>query len=177
MKRNSFYKTGSFTIYHCPDLQKVGCTSNFDKRRAQYPEGTKIEILEILQNVTGRDAGDREWTRANKFDYDRGRHYVLSGATAHTARTRTLGELGLKQVRAKQIDTLGAEGLSRVSKKRAENIATEGYRKIRQKQIETIGSEGLSAIAVHRWEKMDKETRPAIIWKGWETRRRNEEAA
>ena len=177
MKRNSFYKIGSFTIYHCPDLQKVGCTSNFCKRKAQYPEGTRIEVLEVLENVTERDAGDREWAWADKFDYDRGRHYVSSGATAHAARTKTLGEHRLKQSRRKQIETLGPDGLSHVSRKRAENIGPEGYKKIRQKQIETLGPEGLSAVATKRWEKIGKEDRSAVISKGWETRRRNKEAA
>lgn len=176
MKRNSLYKIGTFTIYHCPDLQKVGCTSNFAKRKAQYPEGTRIEVLEVLCGVTERDAGDCEWRWADKFDYDRGRHYVSSGATAHAARTRTLGEDGLKRARKKQIETLGAAGLSAVSKKRAANIGKEGYKTIRQKQIETLGTEGLSMIAVERWKKIDPTTRSAIISKGWETRRRNKEA-
>ena len=176
MKKNSFYKIGTFTIYHCPDLQKVGCTSNFEKRKAQYPEGTRVEVLEVLYNVTERDAGDCEWRWADKFDYDRGRHYVSSGATAHAARTRTLGEDGLKGARRKQMETLGPEGLSAVSKKRAASIGREGYRTIRQKQIQTLGTEGLSAIAVERWKKIDPTTRSAIISKGWETRRRNKEA-
>jgi len=173
MKRNCFYQIGTFVIYHCPDLQKVGCTSNFDKRKTQYPIGTKIDVLEVLENVTERDAGDREWFWADHFDYDRGRHYVSSGATAHAARTKTLGEDGRKAIRKKQIETLGPEKLSQISMKRAANIGVDGYKKIRQKQIETLGTEELSAIAVKRWEKMDAATRSAIISKGWETRRKN----
>lgn len=175
MKRNSFYQIGTFTIYHCPDLQKVGCTSNLMKRKAQYPAGTIIDVLEVLEGVTERDAGDREWHWADHFDYERGRHYVQSGATAHAARNRTLGESGRKEARRKQIETLGPGGLSAASKKRATNIGTEGYKQIRQKQIETLGPDGLSQIAVERWKKMDQQTRSAIISKGWETRRRNQQ--
>lgn len=176
MKKNSFYPRGNFTIYHCPDLQKVGCTANLSKRKSGYPDGTRIEILEVLLNVTERDAGDREWFWADQFDYDRGRHYVASGKVAHAARTRTLGEDGLKNVRQKQIETLGPEGLSAVSKKRATNIGSDGYKAIRKKQIETLGPEGLSAVATERWKKIDPQTRSAIISKGWETRKRNKEA-
>lgn len=177
MKRNSFYPKGNFTIYHCPDLQKVGCTANLDKRKNGYPDGTRIEVLEVLYDVTERDAGDREWFWADHFDYDRGRHYVASGKVAHAARTRTLGEEGLKKARQKQIETLGPHGLSEVSQKRANNLGREGYKKIRQKQIETLGPEGLSSIATERWKKIDKSARSAIIAKGWETRRRNKEAS
>lgn len=173
MKRNCFYKIGTFTIYHCPDLQKVGCTNNFAKRKSQYPHGTKIDVLEVLENVTERDAGDCEWRWADYFDYERGRHYVQSGATAHASRKRTLGDGGLKAARQKQIQTLGPEGLSKASKKRAANIGAAGYKMIRQKQIETLGHDGMSRVATERWKKIDQQARSAIISKGWETRRKN----
>jgi hypothetical protein len=173
MKKNSFYKIGNFTIYHCPDLQKVGCTSNLAKRKSGYPIDTRIDVLEILENVTEREAGDREWFWADKFDYDRGRHYAYSGSTAHDGRNKALGPAGLKAVRQKQIQTLGPEGLSKASQKRADNIGPEGYKKIRQKQIQTLGHDGMAAIAVERWNKFDAAARSAIISKGWETRRRN----
>lgn len=175
MKRNCFYKIGTFTIYHCPDLQKVGCTNNFVKRKSQYPADTVIEVLEVLENVTERDAGDCEWRWADHFDYERGRHYVQSGTTAHASRSKTLGEDGRKAIRQKQIVTLGADGLSKASRKRAENIGVDGFKQIRQKQIQTLGSEGLSRIATERWKRIDQQTRSSIISKGWVTRRRKQQ--
>ena len=175
MKKNSFYKLGTFTIYHCPNLKKVGCTNNLIKRTSQYPKDEVIEVLEILENVSERDAGDREWFWADHFDYHRGMHYTQCGPTAHDSRNKTLGENGRKAARKKQIETLGPEGLSTISQKRAVNIGQEGYKAIRQKQIETLGPEALSAIAAKRWSKFDKKERSDIISKGWETRRKNME--
>lgn len=173
MKKNSFYKIGTFTIYHCPNLKKVGCTNNLIKRSSQYPLGELIEVLEVLENVSERDVGDREWFWADHFDYNRGMHYTQCGLTAHDSRNKTLGDKGRKAARQKQIETLGPEGLSIISQKRADNIGSVGYKAIRQKQIETLGPEKLSDIATKRWEKFDKEERSKIISKGWETRRQN----
>ena len=173
MNKNSFYKIGNFVIYHCPNLQKVGCTINFPKRKAQYLEDEPIEILEVLENVSERQAGDREWFWADHFDYVRGRHYVYSGPTAHENRAKTIGKDGLKAIRQKQIATLGPEKLSEISQKRANNIGKSGYKAIRQKQIATLGPEKLSEIATERWKKFTKADRSDIISRGWETRRKN----
>jgi hypothetical protein len=164
---------GTFTIYHCPDIPKVGCTNNLSRRHGQYPEGTKLEVLEILENVSEEEAGDKEWFWADHFGYERGMHYTQCGPTSHFQRAETMGSVALAAARQKQIETMGPEGLSAASQKRADNIGRDGYKAIRQKQIQTLGHEGLSAIAVERWNQKDAEERSAIISKGWETRRRN----
>jgi hypothetical protein len=61
-------------IYHIPGV-KVGCTVNLKMRKTQYPEGTVIEILEIIKCTT-QVAGDREWEWADKLGYERGLHYA-----------------------------------------------------------------------------------------------------
>lgn len=63
------------TIYHIQG-RKVGCTNNFERRKSQYPEGTEFEIIEILENKSDQEAGDREWFWADHFGYNRGEHYV-----------------------------------------------------------------------------------------------------
>jgi general stress protein YciG len=65
-----------YTIYHIVG-KKVGCTVNFEKRKKQYQDGTRFDILEVLEDSVGPQfAGDREWFWADYFGYKKGSHYT-----------------------------------------------------------------------------------------------------
>lgn len=89
----------TYTIYHIPGV-KVGCTIDFRRRKVEYaryhPEMLldTIEILEILDNVSAREAGDREWELADMYGYDRGSHYSGPGSDEARANMskRSLGK-------------------------------------------------------------------------------------
>jgi hypothetical protein len=93
------------TIYHIPG-KKVGCTTNFKRRVEQYPEGTLIEVLEVLENVDDQAAGDCEWKWADHFGYRRYNHYCVAMnarrvATQKSAKTVNAGRNGAKALLAK----------------------------------------------------------------------------
>lgn len=75
-------RVACYTIYHIPGV-KVGCTTGFEKRRAQYPKDTVFEILETWPlSVGDQFAGDCEWWYADLYGYKRGRHYARSDLSA-----------------------------------------------------------------------------------------------
>lgn len=89
---DSIHQDYTFYIYHIPG-HKVGCTRNFINRIKHYAYGTNFIILEIIENITPRQAGDIEWRYADKFGYERGRHYSVVGYP--------LSEQGLNNMRRK----------------------------------------------------------------------------
>ena len=71
----------AFTIYHIPEIRKVGCTTDFERRseqnRARYGEHITIQVLEVLEDSAGAQrAGDTEWEWADHFGYPRRNHYT-----------------------------------------------------------------------------------------------------
>lgn len=75
------------TIYHIPGV-KVGCTIDFKNRKKQYPPDTIFEILEELENITDEEAGDIEWSYADKFNYPRRTHYKFNWNSNLTSEQR-----------------------------------------------------------------------------------------
>lgn len=69
------------TIYHCPELKKVGCTKDLERRTRQY-KGAKLFPLSIITG-TAKEAGDEEWWWADYYQYPRGRHYTSSVNGVH----------------------------------------------------------------------------------------------
>lgn len=75
----------SVVIYHAPNYVrtsgkkgKVGCTQDLEHRKKEYDMGRGVKILERLENVTTKEAGDREWYWADKLGYRRGNHYIYA---------------------------------------------------------------------------------------------------
>lgn len=87
------------TIYHIPGV-KVGCTINFVARKTQYPEGTNIEIIEVLEEFDDELAGDREWDWADHYGYSRGGHYKNTWNHTLTVEMRSAaGKKGAETIR------------------------------------------------------------------------------
>lgn len=81
-----YTEQGRFVIYHATfsdGRKKVGCTWNLENRICWYPSGTIVEILEVVEDATVQEAGDREWYWADRYGYPRGMHYAKS----HVSRT------------------------------------------------------------------------------------------
>jgi hypothetical protein len=95
----------AFTIYHIPEIRKVGCTRDFDRRseqnRARYGEHITIEILEVLDDAAGpQRAGDVEWKWASHFGYPRRNHYTQRWSAVLTKEELSnAGSKGAKNVR------------------------------------------------------------------------------
>jgi general stress protein YciG len=108
---------GAYTIYHIYGL-KVGCTSNLPRRVTEYRslgfQPSEIEVLEVIEDATDRQAGDIEWQWADHFGYPRGNHYaqvkyearVLNGrkggkAAAISVGPEALAERGRRMIRVR----------------------------------------------------------------------------
>lgn len=65
-------------IYHINGT-KVGVTTNIKHRKYLYRKkhgaNPDLEILEVLENKSDGEVGDREWWWADRFGYERGTHY------------------------------------------------------------------------------------------------------
>ena len=75
-----------YYIYHIQGL-KVGVTTKIKHRRYMYRrdkgKNYELEVLEVMENVTEEEVGDREWWWADQFGYPRGTHYRHTKASWH----------------------------------------------------------------------------------------------
>lgn len=75
----------SVVIYHAPNyvrtsgkIGKVGCTQDLAHRKTEYDMGRGVKILERLEDVTPKQAGDREWWWCEKLNVCKDAHYAVS---------------------------------------------------------------------------------------------------
>ena len=84
-----------YYIYHIPGI-KIGCTIDLQHRKAynKRKHGRNIEFF-VLETIEGPDTeemwqvvGDREFTLADEYGYQRGRHYkdirITSAKMSHS---------------------------------------------------------------------------------------------
>lgn len=139
--------------------RKVGCCKSLEYRMKRYDEreGTHpkfVRILERLHDKTDQEAGDIEWSWADKLGYRRGVHYTVS-MNAYSARGRRGGRSsnspngGLRRA-----EILSPERIVEISRnaglRAREVIGLEGYaemgRRGAARRAETITPERLSEI-------------------------------
>lgn len=163
------------TIYHIPG-QKVGCTDNFERRKATYPKDTIFEVLDELEGQTDKAAGDLEFFYADMYGYPRGSHYARM---CEWAASFTPEQLSARATKGN--DTLGVAGRSaRSSKGNAKRLATwgaDGLSKKNKQTAVTLGPDGCSARVRAAAVTLGPEGLTAKSKKGWETRRRKMETA
>lgn len=94
------------TIYHIPG-RKVGCTKNLQSRINEYlkHEGVvpNVEVLEELHDKTDQEAGDIEWIWADKFGYNRGRHYSITIAASIAGGRRANSVFSEEEIHARGV--------------------------------------------------------------------------
>lgn len=111
----------NYTIYHVPG-QKVGCTSDFDRRKREYwREGLEPVVIETLE-CSAKEAGDREWHWAEFYGYRKGQHYTRWT----TEKVKTYLKGVDHEARAKKsMQTMGPEGLKQRAQKTARQMTDE----------------------------------------------------
>ncbi len=129
------HEARDFTIYHVPDLKKVGCTRNFKKRCWERYRGLAVVVLEIIAASKGAEyAGDVEWDYADKFGYKRRSHYTNTWDFKLTiSQRREYGALGSKGHSAEgrlRLVEAGKrnvpKGVARMDPEKAAEIAAKG---------------------------------------------------
>jgi len=117
----------SYTIYHIPGL-KVGCTVDFESRKAQYHEGIIIKIMVVIPDEMGpKYAGNVEWYFADLLGYKRWSHYADSNwgisitdeqrseiGRMGGIKTASLGKSGFKNLTDEQRSEIGKMGAAKI---------------------------------------------------------------
>jgi hypothetical protein len=133
----------SHIIYHIPS-RKVGCTRDLDRRKREYPKGTKFEVLETLHDKTDQEAGDIEWKWAAKLGYKKGHHFThLSPKDSRKGGIRAgeRGKSGFQTMSVENRSEFGRQG-GLVGGRVAAELGITPFHTMRPDQRKLNGSKG-----------------------------------